>query len=149
MNVAAEIVTVESAARRVETHDWDATGAELGTFGCAVLKALLTPRQCAAIAALYPHDDHFRSQVHMARHGFGKGEYKYFRYPLPDLIAELRTVLYARIVTIANDWNERMKIAVRYPRQHADYLKLCHQAGQTRPTPLLLQYVPGDYNCLH
>ena len=150
MNVAAEIVTAESAARRrVETYDWDATGAELGTFGCAVLKALLTPRQCAAIAALYPHDDHFRSQVHMARHGFGKGEYKYFRYPLPDLIAELRTALYARIVTIANDWNERMKITARYPRQHADYLKLCHQAGQTRPTPLLLQYVPGDYNCLH
>jgi uncharacterized protein len=138
-----------TARSRVERYDWDSIGAGLGAFGCAVLDGLLTLRECADIAALYPHDEHFRSHVHMARHGFGKGEYKYFRYPLPDLIAELRTALYARVVTFANDWNEQMKIGVRYPAAHADYLKLCHKAGQTRPTPLLLQYVAGDYNCLH
>ena len=101
------------------------------------------------MASLYPHAEHFRSHVHMARHGFGKGEYKYFRYPLPDLLGELRPTLYAQIVTFANDWNKRMNIVARFPKEHADYLKLCHKAGQTRPTPLLLQYAPGDYNCLH
>jgi uncharacterized protein len=151
MNAIAKIAAAQAktARDRVEHYDWDAVGTDLGAFGCAVLNGLLTPRECTDIAALYPHDEHFRSHVHMARHGFGKGEYKYFRYPLPDLIGELRTALYAHVVTFANDWNERMKVAVRYPKQHADYLKLCHKAGQTRPTPLLLQYVPGDYNCLH
>ena len=151
MNAAAEIAAAQrnTPRNRVERYDWEAIGADLGAFGCAVLDGLLTPRECADIAALYPHDEHFRSHVHMARHGFGKGEYKYFRYPLPDLIAELRTALYAHVVSFANDWNERMKIGVRYPAAHADYLKLCHKAGQTRPTPLLLQYVVGDYNCLH
>jgi uncharacterized protein len=151
MNAAAKIAATErdTARSRVERYDWDLIGADLGAFGCAVLDGLLTPRECADIAALYPHDEYFRSHVHMARHGFGKGEYKYFRYPLPDLIAELRAALYARVVTFANDWNERMKVGVRYPAAHADYLKLCQKAGQTRPTPLLLQYVAGDYNCLH
>ena len=101
------------------------------------------------IAALYAEEKHFRSHIHMARHGFGKGEYRYFKYPLPARIAALRTALYAHIVPFANAWNERMNIAVRYPQHHADYLKLCHDAGQTRPTPLLLQYGPGDFNCLH
>jgi hypothetical protein len=151
MNAATKIAAAErdTARSRVERYDWAAVGADLGAFGCAVLDGLLTPRECADIAALYPYDEHFRSHVHMARHGFGKGEYKYFRYPLPDLIAELRAALYARVVTFANDWNERMKIGARYPAVHADYLKLCHKAGQTRPTPLLLQYVARDYNCLH
>lgn len=150
-NAAAKIAAAErdTAWGRVGRYDWDAIGADLGAFGCGVLDGLLTPRECADIAALYPHDEHFRSHVHMARHGFGKGEYKYFRYPLPELVAELRAALYARVVIFANDWNERMRIGARYPAAHADYLKLCHKAGQTRPTPLLLQYVAGDYNCLH
>jgi hypothetical protein len=139
----------KTAPPRVEKYDWDAVGSDLGAFGCAVLPGLLTPRDCADMAALYPDDGHFRSHVHMARHGFGKGEYKYFRYPLPDVLGELRPALYAQIVTFANDWNKRMNIGARFPKEHADYLKLCHKAGQTRPTPLLLQYAPGDYNCLH
>ena len=151
MNAAAKIAPagLATARRRVEQYDWDAIGSELSASGCAVLSGLLPARACADIAALYPRDEHFRSHVHMARHGFGKGEYKYFRYPLPELIGELRTALYARVVTFANDWNARMSLAMRYPSEHADYLKLCRQAGQTRPTPLLLQYTAGDYNCLH
>jgi hypothetical protein len=110
---------------------------------------LLAPEACAPLAALYACDEHFRSHVHMARHGFGKGEYKYFRYPLPPLIAALRDALYSRLADVANMWNERLNIRDRYPRSHAEYLKLCHDAGQTRPTPLLLQYAAGDFNCLH
>jgi uncharacterized protein len=134
---------------RIATYDWDAVGADLNAFGCAVLKTLLTAEECASIAALYPHEQHFRSHIHMARHGFGKGEYRYFKYPLPAPIAALRPALYGRIVPIANGWNGRMNIATRYPDAHADYLAKCHAAGQVRPTPLLLQYGPGDFNCLH
>lgn len=107
------------------------------------------PDECEALAQLYPDDTRFRSKVVMARHGFGKGEYKYFSYPLPDLIAAVRPALYDRLAPIANRWNETMGIAVRYPEEHAEFLARCHKAGQTRPTPLLLQYVEGDYNCLH
>jgi hypothetical protein len=139
----------ESAQRRIEKYDWSALGSDLSTFGCAVLKGILAPDECSDIAGLYPHEKHFRSHVHMARHGFGKGEYKYFQYPLPTLVADLRTALYSHVVTFANDWNEGMNIGARYPKEHADYLKACHKAGQTRPTPLLLQYGPDDYNCLH
>jgi hypothetical protein len=114
-----------------------------------VLPQLLTPLECAEIAALYPHEEHFRSHIRMARHGFGKGEYRYFKYPLPDLLGSLRTALYPRLAPIANSWNARMKIDTRYPDTHADFLKLCHDVGQTRPTPLLLQYTAGDFNCLH
>ena len=151
MNAAAKIAPAsrKTAEGRVERCDWDAIGANLDASGCALINGLLTPDECAGIAALYPHDEHFRSHVHMARHGFGKGEYKYFGYPLPDLVGELRSALYARVVNFANDWNARMRLGARYPREHADYLKACHQAGQTRPTPLLLRYAPGDYNCLH
>ncbi len=151
MNAVAKIAAAaaKTAPGRVERYDWDAISADLSAFGCAVLSGLLTPRECADIAALYPHDEHFRSHVHMARHGFGKGEYKYFRYPLPDLVTELRTALYGHVAAFANDWNERMKVGARYPAAHADYLKLCHKAGQIRPTPLLLQYSPGDFNCQH
>jgi len=138
-----------SVDRRIDAYDWNAIGNDLDGFGCAVLPGLLTADECGDIAALYPHEEHFRSHIHMARHGFGKGEYRYFKYPLPALIAELRTALYARVVTFANAWNERMNIATRYPKAHADYLKICHKAGQTRPTPLLLQYAAGDFNCLH
>ena len=151
MNVVTQIATdtEKTAAARVAGYDWNAIGAELNGYGCAVLPKLLSAGESRDIAALYPHEQHFRSQIHMARHGFGKGEYRYFKYPLPALIAGLRTALYARIAPFANGWNERMKIAVRYPAAHADYLKACHAAGQTRPTPLLLQYTAGDFNCLH
>jgi uncharacterized protein len=151
MNVVTQIGpgAEQSAADRVASYDWQAIGTELNAHGCAVLPKLLTASECRSIAALYAHEEHFRSHIHMARHGFGKGEYRYFKYPLPALIARLRTALYAEIVPFANGWNERMKIATRYPAAHADYLKACHAAGQTRPTPLLLQYAAGDYNCLH
>jgi uncharacterized protein len=133
----------------VDRYDWEEVGTNLNSFGAAVLPKLLTPSESEDIAALYAQEKHFRSHIHMARHGFGRGEYRYFKYPLPTRIAELRTTLYADVVPFANAWNERMNIAARYPRRHADYLTLCHDAGQTRPTPLLLQYGPGDFNCLH
>jgi uncharacterized protein len=138
-----------SIDRRTDAYDWNAIGSGLDRFGCAVLPKLLSAEECDGAAALYPHEEHFRSHVHMARHGFGKGEYRYFKYPLPDLVGALRTALYSRIAPFANAWNERMNIATRYPKAHADYLKICHKAGQTRPTPLLLQYAAGDFNCLH
>ena len=123
--------------------------AELDQEGCSVLEKLLTPEECRAFASLYPEERHFRSTVHMARHGFGKGEYRYFRYPLPERLADLRQSLYRKLAPVANRWNERMGIERRYPADHADYLAECHEAGQLRPTPLLLRYGPGDYNCLH
>ena len=136
-------------AARVDAIDWAQATSELDAQGCAVLRGLLTPEECAALAAMYPDDSHFRSRIVMGRHGFGRGEYKYFSYPLPDLIAELRPVLYPRLIGIANRWNEAMGIDIRYPASHAAFLKRCHEAGQTRPTPLLLQYEAGDFNCLH
>ena len=134
---------------RVAAYDWRALAGDLDNYGCAVLPQLLSPEECRAIAALYPDESHFRSHVHMARHGFGKGEYRYFKYPLPHPLGALRTSLYSRLAGIANNWNQRMGIVERYPGDHAAYLRHCHEAGQTRPTPLLLQYVPGDFNCLH
>jgi hypothetical protein len=138
-----------STEQRILEYDWNAIGSDLDASGCAVLPKLMTVAECARIASLYQHEQHFRSHIHMARHGFGKGEYRYFKYPLPELIGDLRTALYARVAPLANAWNERMKIAMRYPDLHIDYLNACHKAGQTRPTPLLLQYVAGDFNCLH
>jgi hypothetical protein len=148
-STAAAVSAGVPAETRVEAYDWQALAGELDNFGCAVLPKLLSPAECRAIAALYPEEDHFRSHVHMARHGFGKGEYRYFKYPLPELLSGLRTALYPRLVSVANAWNARMGIDKRYPTQHASFLKQCHDAGQKRPTPLLLQYVPGDFNCLH
>jgi len=138
-----------SVDRRIDAYDWNAIGNDLDGFGCAVLPRLLSADECDDVAALYPHQEHFRSHVHMARHGFGKGEYRYFKYPLPALVAEMRTALYSRAAAFANAWNERMNIATRYPKTHGEYLKICHKAGQTRSTPLLLQYGAGDFNCLH
>jgi hypothetical protein len=138
-----------AAADRVAALDWTKLSEQLDGFGNAVIEELLTPDGCRAVSSLYQDDRQFRSHVHMARHGFGKGEYKYFRYPLPDIVAGLRAALYPRLATVANAWNERMGVERRYPIKHADFLKQCHEAGQTRPTPLLLQYVPGDFNCLH
>jgi hypothetical protein len=131
------------------TIDWQRVATNLDAAGYAVLPALLTPGECESVAAQYADDKQFRSRVVMARHGFGRGEYKYFAYPLPGLIASLRTALYSRLCGIANRWNEAMNIAVRYPDAHAEFLDRCHRAGQNRPTPLLLQYAEGDYNCLH
>ena len=136
-------------AERVDALDWAGIERELDQQGNAVMEQLLSPEECRAIAGLYPDDEIFRSHVVMGRHGFGRGEYKYFRYPLPDLLQELRTAVYPRLVPIANRWNEAMGIEVRYPPKHAAYLDRCHKAGQMRPTPLLLQYGAGDYNCLH
>jgi hypothetical protein len=134
---------------RVAAIDWAQAGRDLDAQGAAVLKGLLSREECRALAALYPDDGCFRSRVVMGRHGFGRGEYKYFAYPLPDLIAELRPALYARLRDGANRWNEAMGIDIRYPESYDAFLKRCHAAGQTRPTPLLLQYGEGDYNCLH
>ena len=129
--------------------DWGALAADLDAGGAAVLEGLLTPEECAAIAGLYPDASHFRSHVQMARHGFGRGEYRYFRYPLPDLLAGLRGALYGRLAPIANRLEPPARHATRYPAEHAAFLATCHAAGQTRPTPLLLQYRAGDFNCLH
>lgn len=137
------------ADERVAAYDWKALGADLDAYGCAVLEKLISPEECKAVADLYPHEEHFRSHIVMARHGFGKGEYRYFKYPLPDLISGLRTALYPHLATVANAWNARMGIDQFYPAAHQDYLGLCHDAGQQRPTPLLLQYKAGDFNCLH
>jgi hypothetical protein len=136
-------------AGRLEHLDWSAIASELDAQGNAVLKNVLSSDECRSMAALYAKDELFRSRVVMSKHGFGRGEYKYFRYPLPDLVAELRASLYPRLVAVANRWNTEMAIEVRYPESHEHFLRRCHIAGQTRPTPLLLQYGPGDYNCLH
>ena len=134
---------------RVEAVDWTAASAHLDARGWAMIEKMLGAGECREIADLYGDDRHFRSRVVMARHGFGRGEYKYFDYPLPDVVAELRASLYSRLAPLANRWNERMGIGVRYPETHAEFIARCHEAGQKRPTPLLLQYGPDDYNCLH
>jgi hypothetical protein len=134
---------------RVNRYDWPGIAEHLDAYGWATFPELLTAEETAAIAGLYDDDSRFRSRIVMARHGFGRGEYKYFTYPLPHLIAELRTALYSRLVPIANRWNELMGIDVRYPATHDEFITRCHKAGQTRPTPLLLQYGAGDFNALH
>ena len=139
----------EDVAVRLAAIDWAQAANDLDAQGCAVLGGLLTPDECRALAALYPGDNIFRSRVVMGRHGFGRGEYKYFAYPLPPPIAGLRPLLYERLQSIANRWNQAMGIDIRYPEDHEAFLERCHRAGQLRPTPLLLQYGEGDYNCLH
>ncbi len=153
-----------SVAERVAAIDGARLAADLDEQGAAIVEQLLTPAECAALIALYPDDAPFRSRVVMARHGFGRGEYKYFAYPLPRLIAELRTQLYPRLVDVANRWTAQPRGApdalpllgeqpaatdTAYPADHASFLARCHAAGQLRPTPLLLSYTAGDYNCLH
>ncbi|HEX4576301.1 MAG TPA: 2OG-Fe(II) oxygenase [Edaphobacter sp.] len=138
-----------AARERVAALDWGRIGEELDAQGNAVVERVLTPEECRALAELYPDDSVFRSRVVMGSHGFGRGEYKYFRYPLPEIVAELRTELYPRLAPIANGWNAAMNIAIRYPETHEAFLRRCHSAGQKKPTPLLLQYGEGDFNCLH
>ena len=137
------------AVERIDGFDWQRIGSDLDQQGNALMKQILSPEKCRSIAELYPSESVFRSRVVMERHGFGRGEYKYFSYPLPELLSDLRTAVYRHLVPIANRWNEAMKIDVRYPENHADFIERCHKAGQMRPTPLLLRYGVGDYNCLH
>lgn len=144
--VAMRASTIESS---VEALDWTALAASLNEYGNAVLPGMLTPQECDTLARLYEHDAAFRSRIVMQQHGFGRGEYKYFTYPLPEVVHALRTSLYRHLAPVANEWNELMKLDVRYPAEHAAFLERCHAAGQPRPTPLLLRYETGDFNCLH
>lgn len=134
---------------RIDAVDWAGIHAGLDAEGHAVTPCLLTAEECAALVAAYPEVAPFRSRVVMARHGYGLGEYKYFAYPLPAIVAALRTALYSRLVELANRWHAAMGLEVRFPDTHEAFLRRCHRAGQERPTPLLLQYGAGDYNCLH
>jgi hypothetical protein len=138
---ARKFAAAEETAARIAT--------DLNSYGYAVVSGLLSPKECHTLATGYGDDALFRSRIVMAKHGFGRGEYKYFAYPLPELIARLRESLYPELAGIANRWNEATGIDVRYPRDLASFLDRCHHAGQTKPTPLLLQYGEGDYNCLH
>ncbi len=129
--------------------DWTTLAGDLDARGWARLPRLLDREACGQATGLYASPDRFRSHIVMARHGYGRGEYRYFAYPLPELVAELRSALYPPLVGIANRWHERLDLEPRFPADHAAFLARCHEAGQTRPTPLMLQYGRGDYNCLH
>ncbi|HEY4343885.1 MAG TPA: 2OG-Fe(II) oxygenase [Parvibaculum sp.] len=153
MNIAVEHVARSEPPANIETRvnacAWNAIAADLNAQGCATIEGLLTPDECADLSAFYKSEDIFRSRVVMARHGFGRGEYKYFSYPLPDFVFRLRTSIYPHLQPVANQWNKASGIDMRYPAHHVDFLARCHEADQVRPTPLMLQYGPGDYNCLH
>ena len=149
MNALLEPVHGTAVEARLDTIDWPRVLQQLDAQGHAVLPGLLAPVACDHVAALYDREALFRSKVIMARHGFGRGQYQYFDYPLPDPIGALRNALYPHLVPLANRWNESMGIDVRYPERHEEFLGRCHRAGQLRPTPLLLRYRAGDYNCLH
>jgi uncharacterized protein len=138
-----------NAVSRMAALDWQTISNDLNESGNALLRKVLTASECEALASLYQSDEPFRSRVVMARHGFGRGEYKYFRYPLPEILQLSRTALYDKLAPIGNQWNHAMGVSTRYPDKHADFIDRCHKAGQVRPTPLLLRYGPGDYNCLH
>jgi hypothetical protein len=138
-----------SIASRIAALNWAEIGAKLDACGCAVIGPVLTRLECKTLAAGYDADAAFRSRVVMSRHGFGQGEYKYFAYPLPALVVALRTAIYPPLAEIANRWETMLGRPAHFPPDHATYLASCHAAGQTRPTPLLLRYGPGDYNCLH
>jgi hypothetical protein len=142
-------ISANEAVARVDALDWQQIWTDLDEQGNALLPGVLSAPECGALAALYSSESIFRSRVVMGRHGFGRGEYKYFNYPLPNLIQGLRTALYPRLAVVANRWNTAMGIEIRYPENHQDFLERCHNAGQQRPTPLLLQYGEGDFNCLH
>jgi len=141
--------SIKSIAERVDALDWHQVSEDLDAEGNAVVKHLLSPDECDEVRTLYDRDELFRSTVVMERHGFGRGEYRYFKYPLPDLITHLRTEIYPHLINIANRWYEAMGIHVRFPATHKEYLRRCHEAGQDKPTPLILKYRTDDYNCLH
>ncbi|MBO1038729.1 2OG-Fe(II) oxygenase [Brucella pituitosa] len=134
---------------KLASYEWGKIADELDQFGTVTLGQLFSEEQCNGLVGLYDASDAFRSTISMARHGFGRGEYKYFANPLPEIISASRKALYARLSPLANRWSERLGSGVEYPANHDEYLAICHAAGQTRPTPLILQYVEGDYNCLH
>lgn len=136
-------------AADIDARDWVKIATDLDAQGHALIPRLLTADQCAELVDLYPTEERFRSRVIMSRHGFGRGEYQYFSYPLPDIVATLRSSIYPHLTPSANAWSEQLGSDVRFPEQHGEYIKRCHAAGQKRPTPLLLQYQAGDYNCLH
>ena len=136
-------------AEAIAARDWEAIGVELDREGWTVLPGLLTPEQCRWLAGLDTKNDLFRKRIDMARHSYGRGRYAYFAYPLPGPVAEMRTAFYPPLATVANRWNTAMGIDRSYPATHAEFLELCHGAGQARPTPLLLRYSPSDYNRLH
>jgi hypothetical protein len=139
----------DEIGERVAALDWSGLAKELDAHGAALMHGLLTARECEEIAALYDDDALFRSTVVMARHGLGRGEYRYFDYPLPDIVQSLRRTLYPRLASIANRWRTRLGEKADFPPEHETYLDRCHEGGQTKPTPLLLRYREGDYNCLH
>jgi uncharacterized protein len=141
--------TSDDTSACLASIEWSRVESSLDARGCAHVERLLSPQQCASIASLYAQRDEFRSTIVMARHNFGRGEYRYFSYPLPVLVQELRAALYAKLVPIANRWQQLMRIERVFPSAHADFIRRCHDAGQQRPTPLLLRYEAGDYNCLH
>ena len=145
----AGTAAMEDLAERIEALDWNGAARDLDAAGNAVLERVLSPEECRELAGLYGREELFRSRIVMARHGFGRGEYQYFRYPLPDLVGGLRTALYPRLAPIANRWHEALRAEARYPAEHAEFLARCREAGQRKPTPLLLRYQAGDYNCLH
>jgi hypothetical protein len=147
--VNAQSRPIADMAGRLSAYDWAGIAKDLDTRGYAMLEALLSPTECMALTGLYTDDERFRSRVVMARHGFGRGEYRYFAYPLPEQVDDLRTAAYPLLAPIANRWNTSMGIDVRYPATHAEFIERCHAAGQQRPTPLLLRYGADDYNCLH
>lgn len=147
--MSADISTKTGLAARLAGLDWSALRERLDRDGFASFGPLLDPAECREIAALYDEGGRFRSRIVMARHGFGLGEYKYFDYPLPEALATIRTAAYPPLAAIANRWAGRLGDTRHYPDTHAAFLAECHAAGQTRPTPLLLRYGPGDYNCLH
>ena len=138
-----------SIGERIAGLDWPGIAARLDTDGHALTGPVLAAEECAALTAIYDVEARFRSRVVMARHGFGRGEYKYFAHPLPEAVAALRAALYPALAGIANRWNEMLGVALRYPEDHATFLARCHGAGQTKPTPLMLRYGADDYNCLH
>ena len=143
------LAAIDINHRSASPVDWASVACDLDANGFAIMPKLLSRAECRSVSDAYSEDTHFRSRIVMARHGFGRGEYKYFAYPLPDRIAKLRAELYRDLANIANRWNQNMGIAICYPASHAIFLDRCHKAGQPRPRPLLLQYVAGDYNCLH
>jgi uncharacterized protein len=149
MSASPAVSPLEDVDARIESFDWERVREDLDAAGNAVLHGLLSRDECDRIAWLYPAEESFRSRIVMAKHGFGRGEYKYFRYPLPEPVASLRTALYPHLAPVADRWNDALGLDVRYPATHEEFLARCHAAGQTRPTPLLLRYGAGDYNCLH
>ena len=146
----SSVISAKDIVQRVEALDWNHISQDLDSYGNAIIENLISSNDCDALINLYSEGSIFRSRVVMEQHGFGRGEYEYFSYPLPDIITSLRTTLYTHLAPIANQWNDMMNIIdISYPERHADFIARCHDAGQLKPTPLLLRYGEDDYNCLH